>query len=142
MFKSEMSHPRILIYRLLLPLMLMASTVFADTLEQRDIVFYYGSRPPVEDLRHFDQIVIQPSQILPHEKTALLNLDSLIFAYISFGEIARNSEDMPRIKTKWSIGVNPAWNSLVMNMNDPAWHEYLLEQHFGRLWREGYRAFS
>ena len=141
MFKSEMSHPRILIYRLLLPLMLMASTVFADTLEQRDIVFYYGSRPPVEDLRHFDQIVIQPSQILPHEKTALLNLDSLIFAYISFGEIARNSEDMPRIKTKWSIGVNPAWNSLVMNMNDPAWHEYLLEHHFGRLWREGYRAF-
>jgi hypothetical protein len=121
--------------------MLMASTVFADTLEQRDIVFYYGSRPPVEDLRHFDQIVIQPSQILPHEKTALLNLDSLIFAYISFGEIARNSEDMPRIKTKWSIGVNPAWNSLVMNMNDPAWLEYLLEHHFGRLWREGYRAF-
>ena len=117
------------------------SAVSADMLEQRDIAFYYGSRPPVEDLRHFDQIVIQPSQILPHEKTALLNLDSLVFAYVSFGEIARNSEDMPRIKTKWSIGVNPAWNSLVMNMNDPAWHEYLLEHHFGRLWRDGYRAF-
>jgi hypothetical protein len=126
---------------LLLSSIFMASTVLADTLEQRDIVFYYGSRPPVEDLRHFDQIVVQPSQILPHEKAALLNLDSLIFAYISFGEIARNSEDMPRIKTKWSIGVNPAWNSLVMNMNDPAWHEYLLEHHFGRLWRDGYRAF-
>ncbi len=53
----------------------------------------------------------------------------------------RNSEDMPRIETKWSIGVNPAWNSLVMNMNDPGWHEYLLEHHFARLWREGYRAF-
>ncbi len=136
-----MPHPRIFICRLLLPLMLMTSSAFAGTLEQRDIVFYYGSRPPVEDLRHFDQIVIQPSQILPHEKAALLNLDSLIFAYVSFGEIARNSEDMPRIKTKWSIGVNPAWNSLVMNMNDPAWHEYLLEHHFDRLWREGYRAF-
>lgn len=132
---------RFLIYRLLPPLMLMVSTVFADTLEQRDIVFYYGGRPPVEDLRHFDQIVIQPSQVLPHEKTALLNLDSLIFAYVSFGEIARNSEDMDRIKTKWSIGVNPAWNSLVMGMNDPGWHDYLLEQHFDRLWREGYRAF-
>ena len=23
----------------------------------------------------------------------------------------------------------------------PAWHEYLLEHHFDRLWREGYRAF-
>lgn len=136
-----MSSLRFLIYGLLPPFMLMASTVFADTLEQRDIVFYYGSRPPVEDLRHFDQIVIQPSQVLPHEKTALLNLDSLIFAYVSFGEIARNSEDMDRIKTKWSIGVNPAWNSLVMDMNDPGWHEYLLEQHFDRLWRAGYRAF-
>ncbi|SCX76287.1 endo alpha-1,4 polygalactosaminidase [Nitrosospira sp. Nsp13] len=137
MLKSEILFLRFL----MLPLTFMASTVLADTLEQRDIVFYYGSRPPVEDLRHFDQIVVQPSQILPHERAALLNLDSLIFAYISYGEIARNSEDMPRIKTKWSIGVNPAWNSLVMNMNDPAWHEYLLEHHFGRLWRDGYRAF-
>jgi len=130
--------------RLLLSLMLVASAAHADglELEKRDIVFYYGSRPPVEDLRHFDQIVIQPSQILPHEKTALLNLDSsLVFAYVSFGEIARNSEDMARIDTDWSIGVNPAWNSLVMNMTDPAWREYLLKQHFERLWRDGYRAF-
>ncbi len=141
MFKSEMLFLRFLIYCILPPLMFTASTVFAANLEQRDIVFYYGSRPPVEDLRHFDQIVIQPSQILPHEKTALLNLDSTIFAYVSFGEIARNSEDMDRIKTKWSIGVNPAWNSLVMDMTDPGWHDYLLEQHFARLWREGYRAF-
>lgn len=132
---------------LLLPFLLMTSPAISsaaagtDGLEQRDIVFYYGSRPPVEDLRHFDQIVIQPSQILPHEKTALLNLDALVFAYVSFGEVARNSEDMPRIKTKWSIGVNPAWNSLVMDMTDPAWHDYLLEQHFGRLWQDGYRAF-
>ena len=130
--------------RLLLILMLVASTAHADglELEKRDIVFYYGSRPPIEDLRHFDQIVIQPSQILPHEKTALLNLDSsLVFAYVSFGEIARNSEDMARIDTDWSIGVNPAWNSLVMDMTDPAWREYLLKQHFERLWRDGYRAF-
>ena len=129
---------------LLLPFLFMTSGVFADGadgLEQRDIAFYYGSRPPVDDLRHFDQIVIQPSQVLPHEKAALLKLDSLVFAYVSFGEVARNSEDMPRIETKWSIGVNPAWNSLVMNMNDPGWHEYLLEHHFARLWREGYRAF-
>ncbi|MBA4142432.1 MAG: endo alpha-1,4 polygalactosaminidase [Nitrosospira sp.] len=119
----------------------MTSTVAAERLEQRDIAFYYGSRPPVEDLRHFDQIVVQPSQVLPHERTALLNLDSLILAYVSFGEIARNSDDMARIDTKWSIGVNPAWNSLVMDMADPSWHEYLLEHHFGRLWRDGYRAF-
>jgi len=122
---------------------LAAQPAFAEVpaLEDRDIVFYYGSRPPVEDLRHYDHIVIQPSQILPHERTALLNLDSLVFAYVSFGEIARNSEDMERIKTKWSIGVNPAWNSLVMDMTDPAWHQYLLEHHFDRLWRDGYRAF-
>ncbi len=141
MFNSKMLSFRLPLWHLLLPFMLMTSAVSADVLEQRDIAFYYGSRPPVEDLRHFDQIVIQPSQVLPHERKALLKLDSLIFAYVSFGEIARNSEDMERINTKWSIGVNPAWNSLVMDMTDPAWHEYLLEQHFDRLWRDGYRAF-
>ncbi|PTR17415.1 hypothetical protein C8R31_101578 [Nitrosospira sp. Nsp2] len=143
-FNSEMFSFRFRVGWLLLPFLFMTSAVLAAEtggLEQRDIVFYYGSRPPVEDLRHFDQIVIQPSQILPHEKTALLNLDALVFAYVSFGEVARNSEDMPRIKTKWSIGINPAWNSLVMDMTDPAWHDYLLEQHFGRLWQDGYRAF-
>ena len=78
-FNSEMLSFRFRMVWLLLPFLFMTSAVFAggDGLEQRDIVFYYGSRPPVEDLRHFDQIVIQPSQILPHEKTALLNLDSL-----------------------------------------------------------------
>ncbi len=79
-------------WRLLLPFLLMPSAVSAavsaNTLEQRDIAFYYGSRPPVDDLRHFDQIVIQPSQVLPHEKAALLKLDSLVFAYVSFGEVA------------------------------------------------------
>src|SRR5687768_2458772 len=141
MFNSKILSFRFPLWHLLLPFMLMTSAVSADVLEQRDIAFYYGSRPPVEDLRHFDQIVIQPSQVLPHERKALLKLDSLIFAYVSFGEIARNSEDMERINTKWSIGVNPAWNSLVMDMTDPGWHEYLLEQHFDRLWRDGYRAF-
>ena len=72
---------------------------------------------------------------------ALLNLNSLTFAYVSIGEVARNSEDMGRIKESWSIGTNPAWNSLVMNMADENWRNYLLEHHFGRLWREGYRAF-
>ena len=147
--RGQRARPRFLILLRLFMIALvssfMAPLVFADEsgkeLEKRDIVFYYGSRPPVEDLRHFDHIVIQPSQILPHERTALLNLDALVFAYVSFGEIARNSEDMDRIKTKWSIGVNPAWNSLVMDMTNPAWHEYLLEHHFDRLWRDGYRAF-
>jgi hypothetical protein len=126
---------------LMLSFVLPTTAAFADVLEERDIAFYYGSRPPVEDLRHFDQIVIQPSQVLPHEKMALLNLNSLTFAYVSIGEVARNSEDMSRIKESWSIGTNPAWNSLVMNMADTDWRDYLLEQHFGRLWREGYRAF-
>jgi hypothetical protein len=131
------------LFMMVLAASLAAPPAFAEVaaLEERDIVFYYGSRPPVEDLRHFDHIVVQPSQILPHEKTALLNLNSLVFAYVSFGEIARNSEDMARIKTKWSIGVNPAWNSLVMDMTSPDWHQYLMEHHFDRLWREGYRAF-
>ena len=132
---------RFYILALILPFVLMATPAGADMLEERDIAFYYGSRPPVEDLRHFDQIVIQPSQILPHEKTALLNLNSLIVAYVSIGEVARNSEDMSRIKEGWSIGNNPAWNSLVMDMASADWRNYLLEQHFGRLWRDGYRAF-
>lgn len=130
------------ILRWMLPFLLLMPAASASELEGRDIAFYYGSRPPIEDLRHFDQIVIQPSQILPHERTALLNLDSsIVFAYVSFGEIARNSEDMKHIDTEWALGINPAWNSLVMDMTDPAWREYLLEQHFNRLWRDGYRAF-
>ena len=66
---------RFCLWRWLLPFVLMVPAASASELEGRDIAFYYGSRPPVEDLRHFDQIVIQPSQILPHERTALLNLD-------------------------------------------------------------------
>lgn len=111
------------------------------SLEQRDIAFYYGSRPPLDELRHFDQVVIQPSQVLPQERERLLKLDSLVFAYVSIGEVARNSEDIRQINQKWSIGTNPLWNSLVMDMASPAWRDYLLERHFAALWKNGYRAF-
>ena len=48
---------------------------------------------------------------------------------------------MTRIKTKMVDRRQSAWNSLVMDMTDPAWHQYLLEHHFDRLWQDGYRAF-
>lgn len=127
-----------ILFALLLAPMVQAAT---PALDQRDIVFYYGGRIPVDDLRHYDHIVIQPSQVLPAEREQLLKLDSLTFAYVSIGEVARNSEDLGKIKSKWSIGTNPLWNSLVMDMSAPAWRDYLLEQHFGRLWQQGYRAF-
>ena len=110
-------------------------------LEQRDIAFYYGSRPPVDALRHYDQVVVQPNQLLPEETSALLASGARVFGYVSVGEVAHNSVDLARIEQRWVIGSNSTWNSLVMDLSGDGWREFLLREHFAPLWQQGYRAF-
>ncbi len=106
-----------------------------------DIAFYYGTRPPIDALRHYDEVVVQPNQLRPEETAALLASGPLIFAYVSVGEVARNSVDMPRIDQRWVVGTNTAWNSLVMDLAGTGWREFLIREHFAPLWQQGYRAF-
>ena len=106
-----------------------------------DLAFYYGTRPPVAQLRHFDQIVVQPNQLHDEEVSALLRSGSSIVAYVSVGEVAQNSVDFVAIDKRWVIGKNPAWDSLVMDYRAEGWRRYLLEKHFRPLWQLGYRAF-
>ncbi|NQD37308.1 RNA-binding protein [Permianibacter sp. IMCC34836] len=113
----------------------------AAALEAQDIAFYYGTRPPVDALRHYDQVVVQPNQLLPDEAAALLASGPRIFAYVSVGEVARNSVDLARIDQGWVIGNNSTWNSLVMDLAGAGWREFLLREHFTPLWQQGYRAF-
>ncbi|MFZ5842395.1 MAG: endo alpha-1,4 polygalactosaminidase [Pseudomonadota bacterium] len=106
-----------------------------------DIAFYYGTRPPLDALRHYDQVVIQPNQLRPEEVPPLLASGPEIFAYVSVGEVARNAVDVDKIDQRWVIGTNTAWNSLVMDLAGSGWRDYLLREHFGVLWQQGYRAF-
>ncbi len=106
-----------------------------------DLAFYYGTQPPLTQLRHFDQVVVQPNQIQAHELPPLLQAGPLIVAYVSVGEVAQNSVDFAAIQQSWVIGKNPAWDSLVMDYRAPQWRHYLLEKHFRPLWQQGYRAF-
>ena len=113
----------------------------ADSASSPDIAFYYGTRPPIDALRHYDQVVVQPNQLLPEEAAALLASGPQIFAYVSVGEVARNSVDVAKIDQDWVIGTNTAWNSLVMDLAGDGWREFLLREHFAPLWQQGYRAF-
>lgn len=113
----------------------------AATLRHPHLAFYYGINPPVDELRLFDQVVVQPNQLLPEEERALLASGPVIVAYVSIGEVARNSVDWPKIDQGWVRGENPMWKTAVMDYSQAAWRDYLIEQHFLPLWQKGYRAF-
>ncbi len=126
------------LFFLYLAIFLCVNTAYA---QEPDLAFYYGTRPPVSQLRHFEQVVVQPNQLLPEDEHALMQTGSLIVAYVSVGEVARNSVDFAAIDQRWVIGKNPAWDSLVMDYRAEAWRRYLVEKHFRPLWQRGYRAF-
>lgn len=106
-----------------------------------NLAFYYGTQPPVNELRHFDQIVVQPNQLRDVDLTQLLTSGPLIVGYVSVGEVNRSSVDFPTIDSGWQIGENSAWNSVIMDLANPAWRQYLMENHFAKLWAQGYRGF-
>ena len=119
-------------------LLLVGNVTAADA---PDIAFYYGTRPPLDALRHYDQVVIQPNQLRPEEVPPLLASGPEIFAYVSVGEVARNAVDVDKIEQSWVIGTNTVWNSLIMDLAGDGWRDFLLREHFAVLWRQGYRAF-
>jgi hypothetical protein len=107
------------------------------------VAFYYGARIPVDDLRAFDWVVLEPQHALaqdPHIVSAL-SPDTLALAYVSVGEVTPERPYVADMPKAWLPASNAAWGSRVVDQTAAGWPQFLRERIVKPLWDAGFRAF-
>src|SRR4051812_32510873 len=100
------------------------------------VAFYYGASPPIDELAAFDAVVLEPSY---SPSGPPRRAGTAWFAYVSVGEVHRTREWFAALPASWKIGVNPAFDSVVIDQAQPAWPEFFASRVVQPLWQQGWR---
>ena len=84
-----------------------------------NIVFHYGSKPPVDALQAFDIAVVEPDSGFDPRTAATPNTQW--FSYVSIGEVAPSRAYLKDIPKAWLIGNNDAWGARVVDQAAEGW---------------------
>lgn len=103
------------------------------------LAFYYGEKAPINQLKFYSNIVVEPSSHL--DLRSLQTSDRKVFAYVSLGEVQSLHQYPTPINKNWVIAKNGEWQSLVMDQTNPAWQTFFLDKVIVPLWEKGYRGF-
>ena len=102
------------------------------------IAFHYGSTLPADGLRAHDIVVVEPDH--GHAPGAL-GPDTELFAYVSVGEVHPQRAYLADVPAALKRGTNADWGSVVIDVSQPVWAEFMAERIVGPLWQRGYRGF-
>lgn len=125
---------------ILITVLVACGTVWgASSQRPFSVAIYYASNPPVNELKAFDVVVVDPDSGLTPE--AYGTGPSSLFAYVSVGEADPNRNYTKQMSRKWFVGENKEWNSKVIDVANPEWREFFLDKVVEPLWKAGYRGF-
>lgn len=125
------------IKKLLIVCFLFPISGLANTLPS--IAFFYGYSPPVNQLKAFDAVVVQPTANI--DPTKYNTKESQLFAYVSLGELEPTATYRDQIPKEWLIGTNSIWKSKVIDQSQKQWPKFFVDHIVTPLWAKGYRGF-
>lgn len=134
---AGVGHAHALWVLLIIWLLSAMTAVGADA--QPSVVFFYGEHPPLEVLRDFDWVVIQPAALA--RPGTLASSHTMVFGYLSLGEVAKDSAAARALPEQCRLGENPSWNTWIIDQARPACRSFFLEQVFKPLLAQGYSNF-
>ena len=103
------------------------------------VAFFYGAQPPSGVLRDFDWVVVQPDALA--DPAALADRDTTVFAYVSLGEVAKDSAAAQALPAACRLGENPVWRSWIVDQAKPACRTFYLDHVLQPLRARGYHNF-
>lgn len=106
---------------------------------QPSVAFYYGQHPPVDVLHDFDWVVVQPGALARPQSLATAH--TTVFAYVSLGEVEKDSAAASAMPAQCRLGENRPWNSWIVDQATPACRSFYLDHVFAPLRARGYRNF-
>lgn len=114
----------------------------AATTPAPSIALHYGADPPLAQLRAFDIVVVDPdSRADPLTYRRRSAGASELFAYVSIGELQPSRAWAKQVPASLLLAENPTWGSRVIDVSQPAWREFFINQVVAPLWEKGYRGF-
>ncbi len=121
---------------LALLLVVMASCSYSA---DPSVAFFYANNPPADELKAFDIVVVDPGSGL--SPLSYGNRGSELFAYASVGETDPGAVYEKKLAGRWVMGMNKGWGSRIMDVSDPGWQRFFLDEVVAPLWEAGYRGF-
>lgn len=104
----------------------------------RSAAFFYASPLPTPELAQFDDVIVEPLNTTSADIDFLHREGSRVFAYLSLGEISDSDAKRFKVSDKWNAGRNSAWNSSVIDQQNPTWRRWLLKDRIPALAAAGY----
>lgn len=124
---------------LLLSILLYSVNCFAENRLDFNLAYYYGINPPLNKLKFYKNIVVQPYNSL---KQRLIEINNKkLFAYASLGEVNTLNQYAAPINESWVIAKNHQWQTLVLDQTNPDWQRFFVNEVIAPLWAKGYRNF-
>ncbi|MBT1071846.1 bifunctional glycoside hydrolase 114/ polysaccharide deacetylase family protein [Geobacter chapellei] len=120
-------------------IVILAAAAAWGTPAPLSVAFYYADNPPVNELKAFDIVVVDPDHSL--NPASYGDGPSRLFAYVSVGEADPQRISTNKMDPAWLIGDNKAWKSRVVDVSNPEWRQFFLDKVVEPLWQAGYRGF-
>lgn len=121
-------------------LFLLALVLFATSARTApSVALHYGTDIPIEDLRIFDILVVEPDH--GHRPEVLRQTGTEPFAYVSVAEVQASRPYYKDIPAQWKMARNGEWNAEVIDQTPADWPNFFAERVIGPLWQKGYRGF-
>lgn len=103
------------------------------------VALYYGSKPPFNDLRVFDIVVVEPDHDIDPKRDT--RPGSELYAYVSVAEVQPSRKYFSAIPAAWKMTRNEDWASVVVDQTPAEWPAFFADKVVGPLWQRGYRGF-
>lgn len=109
------------------------------TAQSESFAVYYGDHVPVNQLKLFDTVVVDPDHLPspPSSKESPTNW----YAYVSIGEVNETRSYFKQLNAQWILEKNTTWNSRVMDAANPDWRNFVVDSIISPLWAKGYKHF-
>jgi hypothetical protein len=106
---------------------------------QPAVALHYGAAPPIDELRVFDLVVLEPEHV--PDPRRLPSGTTEWFAYASVGEIEPRRAYAREVPAAWLRGENPAWKTRLVDHSASGWPQFFAERVIAPLWQQGWRGF-
>jgi polysaccharide biosynthesis protein PelA len=106
------------------------------------IAWHYGAKPPLDSLRIFERVVVEPDHGMDPKAYRLKSKGkSELYAYLAIGEVQKSRAYFSAMPAEMLRGENKEWASLVIDQSHERWPEFFVEKIVTPQWARGYRGF-